>query len=137
MANILKGLTRYRTVLVGSPSDWIDDPILGQGLDAQRLRNGHLACPHDGCAWWWVNVNVERSRLECFCAECGYEIPIILPSTVKFDAEDVGGKFECAIHPKSHAAIIANDGVLCVGCRNCSTEIRLTVREQPLLYLAH
>lgn len=136
MANILKGLRQLQNVLVGDPSYWIDDPILGQGLDAQRLKQGHLACPHDSSPFWFVNINVNRSRLECFCAKCGFEIPIILPSTLVLSEEE-GGAFGCVVHPNSHACVIANDGVICVGCRNCSTEIRLQVIEQPILYTAH
>lgn len=136
MANILKGLKRFKRKEIPVFNGWIDDPVLGKGLDAQQLKGtGHISCPHDNSPFWYVNVRVPEKKLECYCATCGYELPIILPSTIKFEIGETSGKFECARHPNSHVCIIFQDGVLSVGCRNCNNEMRFTMNEEPLIYV--
>ena len=136
MAYIHKGLKRLHSVMAeGAANAWIDDPILGKGLDAQLLPNGHLACMVEGSPFWFVNIVQKETThaLECYCAECGEMQTIILPSTVKIEAGDRGA-FQCARHPTAAAAVIVNDHTVCVGCQHCKTEIRFDCTETPLIW---
>jgi len=135
MVYINKKLRKLQNRGVDISSAAIDDPFLGKGLDSSLLPNGHLACPHDNCPWFNVNViPLERNwRLECYCYQCGEPLNIIVPAKDVLEGETAGA-FQCLVHQSAPAAVIVNDGTVCVGCRECNQEVRFNIPEQPLIW---
>lgn len=138
MAFINKGLKKLQNRGVDVSSAVINDPLLGKGLDSTLLPNGHLACPHDNCPWFHVNIiPLERNwKLECYCFKCGEVLNVIIPAKGVLEGESAGA-FQCLVHQSAPAAVIVNDGTVCVGCQSCNQEVRFNEPEAPLIWTPH
>lgn len=110
----------------GLPENMIIDPIVGEAIDVQSLGNGHIACPECNSPFFFVHTDPTNRRVSIGCSTCSYEQNLVFPW--KVDLGGLGkGLFGCRRHLGAAMALIKKDETFCIGCRFCSTEIRIDV----------
>lgn len=94
------------------------------------MPDGHLSCGC-GCPFFWVVVAEGERRIYVVCSNCEKQLTLhFTPETI---LDGLGeGECHCDRHPKSQWCVIKNNGVVCVGCRNCETEIRVNLYNDHL-----
>ena len=126
MVAILKGGTRLRVKEFTAPAPTTME-FLG-GVDALTMPDSHLSCPMCRSPWWecWIHKG-DKHNIQVGCMKCGYDTRILIPRDIPLD-QFAEGRFTCFKHPNAGMAIIHNTDVLCIGCQNCKSEVRLKLK---------
>ena len=134
MANIItERKKRLRVKEVQLPVS--SNQILGDGIDAMKLPEGHLSCPQCGRASFECWNMLDSHRIEIGCLRCGWSNRLLLPYDV--DVSRMGkGKYSCKKHPERGWIIIHNSKKLCIGCESCATQVILDLDSKNNLVIA-
>lgn len=97
-------------------------------IDVNDMVDGHLVCNRCGSPYFFVvsYPDKDENALECHCAKCETNVIVVLPPIV--DIEPLGrGQLQCRKHPNSHMVFNKNAEIICVGCRNCDTQVEINL----------
>lgn len=134
MVHILTGPKRTKLAVKQVALPIITSPILGTGIDATTLPEGHLGCATCGRHLFECWVYGDAHRIEMGCVECNSNYRLLFPLDVVMPPTQ--GRFTCKRHPDKAMVLIHNVDVVCVGCESCYTEIQFKLRKADGLILA-
>jgi hypothetical protein len=107
--------------------------ILGNGIDATTLPEGHLSCPQCKGHLWEAWVYMDAHRVEMGCRKCNWNCRILFPMDVVFPNS---GRWSCKKHPDLGVVLIHNVDVINIGCERCYRDITFKLRKAQGLILA-
>jgi hypothetical protein len=108
-------------------------PILGNGIDATTLPEGHLSCVRCKGYKFEAWVYMDAHRLEMGCVQCNENYRLLFPMDVTLPMD---GRFICKKHPEKAMVLIHNVDVVCVGCESCRSEIQIFLKTKSNLVMA-
>lgn len=107
--------------------------LLGSGIDAMSLPEGHLACPHCHGHLWEASVFLDAHRIEMGCRGCNWVCRVLFPMNVVFPCS---GRWTCSAHPDKGVILIHNTDVINIGCEKCYRDISFQLKRAGGLILA-
>lgn len=126
MVNFLKReKTKMRVREVSLPASI--SPLLGMGIDATTLPEGHLSCTKCKRHLFECWLYGDNHRIEMGCMECNENYRLLFPLDVELPVKQ--GRFTCRRHPEKGMVLIHNMDTVCIGCEKCYTEIRIPLKK--------
>ena len=123
--------TKLRVKEVNLPL--MNSPILGAGIDATTLPEGHLSCPQCKGHLWEAWVMMDAHRVEMGCRDCNWKCRILFPLDVVFHHS---GRWTCSAHPEKGVVLIHNVDVINIGCEKCFRDVSFQLKKAQGLILA-
>ena len=115
--------------------------VLGKGIDAAEMPEGHLCCGKCGGHLFECWMFGDNRRIEMGCMSCNESTRLYFPQDIKLDefagsatrygrSDALGeGRFQCLRHPTKGMILIHNVDVVSIGCESCFTELNICMRK--------
>lgn len=120
-----KTKTRMRVKELVLPAS--ESPLLGVGIDAANLPEGHLSCTKCKGYKFECWLAGDSHRVELGCPECNSSYRLLFPLDVIMPERQ--GRFTCHKHPTRYMVCIHNADTVCIGCESCYTEIQFKLKK--------
>jgi len=133
MAITILGKKREKLQVRGVELPLSTSKVLGTGIDAKTLPEGHLVCVmcrgHLFEAW----VMGDNHRLEMGCIKCNHTYRILFPLDVTFPKN---GRWTCPQHKTAGTVLIHNVDVVNIGCEKCFRDVSFKLKKADGLIIA-